>query len=173
MITLEAISDNLPNDAAPMLLELGNGESGFSGTAFGEGKLSMSEYLRITMRQAQSESLPDGWVPQTTFWILEDGKAAGLVRMRHRLNDNLKIKGGHIGYYVRPSARRRGVASAALGLALQEIARLGIHEVMPTTNPDNFGSIRVIEENGGALTAQVTDPDEGSTINQYWISLSG
>lgn len=46
--------------AAPMLLELGNGKAEFSGTAFGEGKLSMSDYLRITMRQAQSESLPDG-----------------------------------------------------------------------------------------------------------------
>ena len=171
MITLEAVSDNLPNDAAPMLLELGDGDSGFSGTAFGEGKLSMSEYLRLTMRQANAESLPAGWVPQTTFWILENGSAAGLLRMRHRLNENLKVKGGHIGYYVRPSARRKGIGSRALELALREIEHLGILDVMLTTNPDNSGSIRVIEENGGSLTAQVDDPDDGSTINQYWIKL--
>ena len=169
MIRLEEFSDTPPEGAASLLKGLGEGESGFSGTDFGAGRKSMSEYLRTTMRQAYSESLPAGWVAQTTFWIVEDSHAVGLLRLRHRLNESLRVKGGHIGYYVSPEARRRGIASKALGLALLEARKLEINKVMLTTSPDNSGSIKVIEGHSGLLRAQVEDPEDGSTINQYWI----
>ena len=115
-------------------------------------------------------SLPEGRVPSTMFWILADGTVAGMLRMRHHLNDALRIKGGHIGYYVSPRWRRRGVARAALGLALRELLGHGELRALLTTYPDNVGSIRVIEGHGGRLTAQVPDP-EGGIISQYWIAL--
>ncbi len=87
------------------------------------------------------------------------------------LNEATRIEGGHIGYYVRPSARGQGLATLALSLALQEIVKVGVRSVMLTTNPSNLGSIRVIEDNGGYLKAQRLAGDGADTISQYWIEL--
>ena len=54
--------------------------------------------------------LPDGWVPHTTFWLVEDEEIVGVSSLRHRMTDQLKRIGGHIGFGVRPSAQGRGVA---------------------------------------------------------------
>src|SRR6478752_7703115 len=49
-----------------------------------------------------------GYVPCTYFWIMEGGTFLGSLAIRHVLNDFLFNEGAHIGYSVRPSARRRG-----------------------------------------------------------------
>lgn len=171
MIKLQALSDSPPVDASKMLLELGSGEAGFGGTEFGRGEMGLADYLAHTSGEVHRGNLPEGRVPQTTFWILDGQQAVGLLRMRHLLNDYTRMFGGHIGYYVRPSARRKGLATLALQLALQEIVQVGVRSVMLTTNPDNLGSIRVIEENGGHLKAQVPSEDGSETVCQYWIEL--
>ncbi len=172
MVKLEALSEIPPADVASLLEELGDGDAGFGGTEVGRGEMGLAEYLRHAMRETDADTLPAGRVPQTTFWIVEDGAALGMLRMRHVLNDATRISGGHIGYYVRPSARRRGLATRALRLALAEIGCIGVRSVMLTTNPGNRGSIRVIEDNGGTLRAQVPEPDGSDIINQYWIELT-
>ena len=45
MPTLEPASAMPPTDLSSMLLELGDGEAGFSGTPFGRGELNLTEYL--------------------------------------------------------------------------------------------------------------------------------
>jgi predicted acetyltransferase len=42
----------------------------------------------------------------------------GAIALRHELNDRL-TQLGHIGYDIRPSARRRGLATWALGRMLE------------------------------------------------------
>ncbi len=49
-------------------------------------------------------------------WIVEDGQILGGIALRHIFDDDI----GHIGYGIRPSARRRGLASWALGEMLKE-----------------------------------------------------
>ena len=58
---------------------------------------------------------------------------------------------GHIGFAVVPWKRRQGAATRALALMLEEPRRLGLPFVEITTTPDNIGSQRVIEANGGVL----------------------
>jgi predicted acetyltransferase len=70
------------------------------------------------------------------------------------LNDALKDVGGHIGYDVRPSARRQGHATAMLAAALPIAAGLGIDPALITCDVDNRASRRVIERAGGALVSQ-------------------
>jgi predicted acetyltransferase len=46
---------------------------------------------------------------------VEGDRVPGGIAMRHELDDVLLHAGGHIGYGIRPSARRRGLATWALG----------------------------------------------------------
>ena len=65
----------------------------------------------------------------------------------------------------------RGVATESLRQALPILSRMGERRAFLTTDPDNLGSIRVIEANGGTLVSQAPDPEGSGVINQYWIEL--
>ncbi len=111
-----------------------------------------------------------GFVPCTFLWMVEDGTYLGSLAIRHDLNDFLRREGGHIGYCVRPSARRRGHASEALRQSLAVCRTLGLDRVLVTCNDDNIGSATVIETNGGVLEDTVTAGD-GRLVRRYWIRL--
>ncbi|MDX9971479.1 MAG: GNAT family N-acetyltransferase [FCB group bacterium] len=172
MIKLEAASLIPPAGLLEMLTELGGGENGFGGTSVPSGRATLEEYLRQCVEMPDPEKLAPGLVPQTIFWVLGDeGIAVGMVRMRHCLNDSLRIHGGHIGYFIRRDWRGKGYATEALQLALEELRMLGEPRALLTTTPDNARSIRVIERNGGRFEDAVTDPQSGKVINRYWIEL--
>jgi len=94
---------------------------------------------------------PASFVPSTTLWWTEGDTFLGRINIRHHLNDYLRELGGHIGYDVRPSARRRGHATAMLAAALPRAAAFGIGKALVTCDADNTGSRKVIERNGGVL----------------------
>ena len=68
----------------------------------------------------------DGYVPQTVLWWVAGDEYLGRLSIRHRLTPHLLYFGGNIGFEVRPSARRRGHATAMLAAALPLAAALGI-----------------------------------------------
>ena len=102
-------------------------------------------------------------VPCTYLWIVEGGTFLGSLAIRHELTDFLLNEGGHIGYSVRPSARRRGHAAKALAAALPIARELGITRVLLTCDEDNFGSRGTIEKNGGVYE------DSRNGKRRYWI----
>ena len=130
------------------------------------------EYVQRILRQSQTETLPPGWVPGTQLWLEDDGRIVAVARLRFWLNADLEHEGGHIGYDVRPSLRRRGYGTRVLELTLVEARRRGIARVLLTTDEDNVGSIRVIERNGGGLVGAVTSRVTGKKVLQYWIELA-
>src|SRR5687768_9146250 len=67
---------------------------------------------------ARGEGLPPGFVPYSTYWLVNDSQVVGVANLRHSLTDALRRVGGNIGYGVRPSARRRGFASELLRCTL-------------------------------------------------------
>ena len=62
---------------------------------------------------SRGEGLPPGYVPHTTFWLAWRGEVVGVANLRHALTDSLRREGGHIGYGVRPTARRREASRAS------------------------------------------------------------
>src|SRR5215469_2501564 len=69
------------------------------------------EYVRWLRDQALEKSpRTAGWVPSTTLWWVSGQDYLGRLAIRHRLTPRLLDLGGHIGYDVRPTARRRGHA---------------------------------------------------------------
>ena len=87
----------------------------------------------------------------TTLWWVHDDEVLGRLAIRHRLAPALESAGGHIGYDVRPSARRQGHATAMLHAALPIAHALGIKPALVTCEKTNTASQRVIEANGGQL----------------------
>lgn len=74
------------------------------------------------LKNLDVEKPRDGLVPDTTFFCLdtESNRFVGAVNIRHYLNEGLLKNGGHIGDGVRPSERRKGVATKMIALALEE-----------------------------------------------------
>lgn len=105
----------------------------------------------------------EGWVPCTTLWWVDGDDYLGRIAVRHRLTPWLREVGGHIGYDVRPSARRRGHATAILRVALPLARGLGIERALVTCDTDNVGSRRVIQTCGGVLE------DERSQKLRFWV----
>ncbi|MGA2915541.1 MAG: GNAT family N-acetyltransferase [Sedimentisphaerales bacterium] len=116
--------------------------------------------------------LPEGWVPASTYWLISRGRIVGTCNLRHRLNDFLKNFGGHIGYSVRPTERRKGYATKMLSLALEKAEALGIYRVLVTCADDNIASARVIEKNGGKLADKIKREGSPELIRRYWIDLT-
>lgn len=115
--------------------------------------------------------LPEGFVENSTFWLVnEHNKILGAIDIRHKLNDFLRFRGGHIGYGIRPSERKKGYASLMLSLALKECRNLGLLNVLITCSKSNFGSAKTIINNGGILDSE--DIDNGVIFQRYWIYLN-
>ena len=123
-----------------------------------------AEYVGALVRDRDDNApRPPGWVPCTTLWWVEGQLFLGRIAIRHRLTPSLLEVGGHIGYDVRRSVRRRGHATAMLGAALPRAARLGIDPVLITCDADNLASRRVIETHGGVLE------DERGGKLRFWV----
>jgi predicted acetyltransferase len=170
-VHLEAASLIAPHGLFELLADLGEGENGFNGTAVARGEMSIPEYLQYCVDMTDPSSLKPGYVLQTVFWALdESGEAIGLVRVRHYLNDRLRDRGGHIGYYIRRARRGRGYGREALRLGLMELKKIGEQKAMLTVDMENLPSRRVIEANGGRLESTGLD-DEGRPFGRYWIEM--
>lgn len=112
-----------------------------------------------------------GLVPDSTYFCLDVERdiIVGAVNIRHYLNENLLQFGGHIGDGVRPSERRKGIATKMISLALDKCRELGINKVLMVCNKDNVASAKSIRNNGGVLENEVES--DGIIVQRFWIKL--
>lgn len=111
-------------------------------------------------------------VPDSTYFALdvERNIFVGAVNIRHYLNGQLLLNGGHIGDGIRPSERRKGYATEVIRLTLEKCKELGIGRVLMVCDKDNVASAKSIIKNGGTLENEVLTKD-GKINQRYWISL--
>ena len=131
---------------------------------------NFAEYTTLLRNQSEGKDLR-GFVPNSYMGAFVNGKCVGRASIRHELNERLLVDGGHVGYGVVPSERRKGYAREILRQALEVLKAHGIKRALVTCSDDNVGSIRTIEAHGGVLENKA--PRHGTTglTHRYWIQI--
>ena len=114
---------------------------------------------------------PPGELPYEDFWLMDGDEWIGKLTLRTTINAKYLYAGGHIGYEIRPSKRRRGYGTVLLRMGLEKARERGLQRALLTCDETNIGSRKVIENNGGQLENAVQV--EGQTVlkMRYWIHL--
>lgn len=125
---------------------------------------------RVLLRETAAEQPA---VPESVHWGIVDDRVLGVIALRHHLNEQLARFGGHVGYEVRPSCRRQGVATAMLRLLLVTERARSMRRILVTCAPSNAGSRKAIEANGGVLDRIVFIDEVKRETCHYWVDVEG
>lgn len=130
-----------------------------------------SSFVQGLRDQKDRTKLKPGRVPSSDFWLIDNNEFIGRLSIRHELNEVLLRMGGHIGYEIRSSKRKRGYGTEILRLGLEKAKELGLRRVLVTCDEDNIGSKKIIEHNGGMFENAIEM--EGDTVKKlrYWIDI--
>ena len=132
--------------------------------------MSFEEWVDFIKTAENKESCSIEFVPANTYFLVKDENyIIGAINIRHELNESLRNIGGHIGYGIRPTERRKGYARELLKMGLEESKKMGLKEVLVTCDKKNIGSSRTIISNGGVLENEVEGKER--TTQRYWIKL--
>ena len=114
----------------------------------------------------QERNLKPNRVGSDYYWLVDEERSyfIGEICIRHRLTEDLKRYGGHIGYGIRASEWKKGYGTLMLRLALEKAKSIGITTVLITCDDDNYGSAKVMENNGFALRDKVANVVNGKAI---------
>ena len=148
-----------------------NGEK----TVHGDGGLDSASSYSEWIKQVENYDkgiVQKGHVPATTYFCCRksDDKIIGSIDIRHELNDFLRKYGGHIGYSIRPTERRKGYGAQMLALALEKCRELGLDRVLITCDKTNIASSATVIKNGGVLEDEIAE-ENGNILQRYWITL--
>ncbi|WP_280253537.1 GNAT family N-acetyltransferase [Nocardia abscessus] len=133
-----------------------------------ESPAGFAAWVARLVEESSREAGKAGQTRCTYRWIVEDDQVLGGIALRHEFDDFVRWA-GHIGYGIRPSARRRGLATWALGRMLDEARKLGMDRVLIICAADNIASAKTIQRHGGVLES-IRDTQLGPA-RRYWIDI--
>lgn len=111
--------------------------------------------------------------PGKTYFLIRknDNKLIGMINIRHHLSPKMLVHGGHIGYGIRPTERRKGYNKINLYLGLiKALEEFNLDKVMLDCDVKNLGSDKTIQALGGVLERTDIDDYDGALTNVYWIN---
>ncbi len=112
-------------------------------------------------------------VPTAILWFIQENndEVIGRLSIRHSLgNEFLKNFGGHIGYAVKPTYRKRGSGGFLLEEGLKFAKRIAISEVLITCDEGNLPSKKIIEKGGGRYIDKIYN--EVSKVNKLRYKIT-
>jgi len=131
-----------------------------------------SEFLQLTRAEETGIGYIPGYVSADTYFLIRksDKKIIGGINIRHSLNDFLRNFGGHIGYGIRPSERKKGFGTIILQLGLVKAKEVGLSKILISCLKSNEGSRKIIEKNGGEFFEESIYVN-GLPFLKYWINI--
>lgn len=137
-------------------------------------KVSFEEALEICLNTRNKEYAKKvGRSQSKTFLLIRknDNKLVGSINVRWNLSPSMLEFGGHIGYGIRPTERRKGYNKINLYLGLIEAKKLGLDKVMLDCDVENIGSKKTMEALGGKLERTEIDPYDNILTSVYWFNV--
>lgn len=155
-------------------------DNGYMNNVYGYSYEQFLEWIEKKRNWSLGKELPEGFVPDTTYVLVDKGVYIGVFNLRHCLNEFLREGAGHIGYCISKKYRGKGYATKGLELTLIKARQMHIHEVYMSVNKDNPASLRVQMKNGAYIHhenekeyfTRINQIEEGSSrkeiINKFY-----
>ena len=140
-------------------------ENGFLNPYYYESKDSFYKVIIPRLiNYSNGINLPPLKVPETYFFLWDDNKIVGLFKIRHYLNDNLKVSGGNLSYGILKEYRNKGYATTGLKLAIQKCREI-IREddIHMSLHKNNYYSLKVMLNCGAYVYSE--------TENEYLTKI--
>lgn len=136
--------------------------------------LTYEEWLVKVQKDIDMANIAPGRVPALTYFYVreEDDCIVGMINLRLTLNDFQRNEGGHTGYCIRPTERRKHYATMMLKDALEVYKLLSVGTVLISCDKDNEASRRTILNNGGILQREFYSETFTADVQMYEIDLS-
>lgn len=128
-------------------------ENGFTNSAEGCTRKEFEDtILPGYIKASQGIDLPEGWVPETEFFLWDNDQIVGLFRIRHFLTEALANGAGHIGYGIKKEFRGKGFATEGLRMTVEKAWEIiKEDEIYMSVHKDNPGSLKAQLNNGAII----------------------
>lgn len=124
----------------------------YEGVSFEEYK---ERVLPELMMHENPVDMPDWFVPETFYYLWDNGRLIGEFRIRHRLTEELKNGAGHIGYSIKKEYRGKGYGTNGLSMTI-ELAKAIVpeDEIYLRVQKNNIPSFKAIMKNGAYISGE-------------------
>ena len=160
-------------EAIDYISEFNKYNSKISGTGFLNRYVDNYELWLQKLEEDYVCIADEEYVPSRTYFLIRenDNKIIGMINIRLVLNKNLKKSGGHIGYGIRPTERKKGYGKINLYLGLKKCDEYGIDNVLLTADINNTASWKTMESLGGKRIKEFYNEEYDGTFYNYNIDV--
>ena len=132
---------------------------------------SYEKWIEKVIADIDIANIEGGRLPAFSYFYIRetDNKIIGMINIRLALNDFLRNEGGHIGYCIRPTERKKHYATNMLNEALAFCKNIGLINIIISCDKSNIASANVIKNCGGILDAEFYSDTFNEVIQRYMI----
>lgn len=153
-IELKQLSPNDGLDCYNLLQNIGRKENDFTNPVHDMTFEEFKVWLKQQDDWSRGESLPQGYVPQTCYWLIDNNMPVGFGKIRMGLTEKSRLEGGNIGYAIDSRLRGKGYGSKLLELLIIKVKEFKLSRPLITVKKFNVASKRVAELNGAKLVKE-------------------
>lgn len=135
------------------------------------GHENYAAWLLGMQNRKTGKNLPAHFVRENFYLCYDGDDMVGVFSLKFELTPFLYNYGGHIGYAVKPSRRRRGFATEILKQGLKTAKAFGFDRMLLICDEDNVASEKTILKCGGKFENTLFDEDEQVNVKRFWIEL--
>ncbi|MDX1490804.1 MAG: GNAT family N-acetyltransferase [Pseudohongiellaceae bacterium] len=131
----------------------------------------VNEYMDFLIARSEwKEESPEGWLPSTTYYAVENNEILGAIRVRRGRNKIADKLIGYIGFETKPSARRRGIATRLLAWVAANVLTA---DTIITCEESNSASKKVLEKFGATYLDKSHDENSQTNYLRYKLQIKG